>query len=71
MQIGVSGLGAKAISLQMKICSHTPEIIGIFRATPDIRHKLTFINLICDTHTFFTLFINFALHLKIKNYVFS
>ncbi|WP_375696222.1 phage major tail tube protein, partial [Bartonella sp. AC67GZZY] len=28
MQIDVSGLGVKALSMQMKIRSHTPEVIG-------------------------------------------
>lgn len=41
MQIDVSGLGVKALTLQMKIRSHTPEIIGIFGGPPGLRHKFT------------------------------
>ncbi|WP_406604355.1 phage major tail tube protein [Bartonella gliris] len=41
LQIDVAGLGVKALSMQMKIRSHTPEIIGIFGGPPGLRHKFT------------------------------
>ncbi|ETS08063.1 hypothetical protein [Bartonella henselae] len=41
MQIDVNDTGVKALSLQMRVCSYTPKIIGIFGGTPDVRHKFT------------------------------
>lgn len=41
MEIEIGGLGVKALSLEFKLKSHTPETIGLFGGAPGIRNSFT------------------------------
>lgn len=41
LEIDVSGLGTKALSLQFKLKSHTPDTLALFGGAPGVRHAFT------------------------------
>ena len=51
MEIDIAGLGVKALSLQFKLKSHTPDTIGLFGGAPGIRQNFTGKKLIISEET--------------------
>ncbi len=41
MEVEIAGLGVKALTMQFKIKSHTPDVTGLFAGAPGIRHNFT------------------------------